>query len=707
MSVAKMSKVTLVGLRDEQIEIVSYLANVGALQIEENKRRDEDFKELAKRQTQEKKNDLKDLHYYSEIRSGLRENNLLKHSVEFIPPRDADNLTMASWTQDKSETELRDYFFERMNTFALADADIIGGTEELSDEALIRLKQTSQSFNVKAEQEPLTTLAENYTNLLDSIIKKANSLSNGEGGPKDGEVSNNDYLEAAFEQKDIISQAVKFINLQDKIEDRQQKIRAINENIFALEAGDYESLSEELSGVNLEETPEEKAEYLLKFTDRITQLEAEITGLETDLLEPASYWHKFETLHDFYEIQANKLREMGKFSYSDYLFVLNAYIPYALAADFVSDIEAKYAVSCELVEAGVEEDYPILLQNNALVRPFESVIEMYSMPKPGYDLDPSALTGIFYVFFFGMMLGDVGYGALLAIACGVALWGLKVKGGSRSLISMLFGSGLVAIPFGFMFGSFFGNLLTQVTDGAVNFDPILFSPLEEPVLMMAMSIGFGFVHLFAGVFLEMFIKIKRGNWYQAVFKDLPWFFIIVGLLLWALLGQDWGIWLVIGALSVLILLGGQKKGKNIFAGIFSGVANLVDVTDWLSDALSYTRILALSLSTSVIAMVVNILAMIVGYNGIFQIIFFVVIMIFGHILNLVISGLSGYVHTLRLQFVEFFGKFYTGGGSKFQPLNYESKYTRVTDIEDEQQKIATGAFKRVKPELVQVTEDEL
>ena len=82
-------------------------------------------------------------------------------------------------------------------------------------------------------------------------------------------------------------------------------------------------------------------------------------------------------------------------------------------------------------------------------------------------------------------------------------------------------------------------------------------------------------------------------------------------------------------------------------------------------------------------------------------------MIFGHILNLVISGLSGYVHTLRLQFVEFFGKFYTGGGSKFQPLNYESKYTRVTDIEDEQQKIATGAFKRVKPELVQVTEDEL
>ncbi len=704
MSLAKMSKLTLMGLRDEQIEVVSYIANVGALQIEKNDNREDSFKEHHEEYLNEKREKLKELHYYSEVREDLKENNLLRHNVDFLPSKDADSVTMATWTQDRSEEELKSYFFSRMNTFALADTDIINTSKELSDEMYKKLREESKSFNVRAEIEPLTDLAENYMHLLDSIIDKAKKITEAKGSGL-LEVSGDAYLEAAFKQEEIISQAVEFINIENKIEDRVHKIRDIEENIVSLNSGDYVSSSDELSGVNNPESEEETNRLLEKFNNRITSLKNEIDALEEDLKEPAKRWEDFVVLHDFYEIQISKLSEMKKFSYSDYLFVLDAYVPSALVDEFIEDIELKYNVTCQLREASTdEEDYPVLLQNNSFARPFQSVIEMYSMPRPGFDIDPTALTGIFYAFFFGMMLGDVGYGLVLVIATGIAL--LKMKGGANSLISMLFFSGIVAIPFGFAFGSFFGNAVSEITNGALNFEPLLFSPLDDPISMMIMSIGFGMVHLFAGVFIDIYVKVKRGNWYQAVFKQLPWFFVILGLVL-LVLGQSWGMWVSVAALVVLVLFGGQKKGTNIFMGVISGLGGLTDVTDWLSNALSYTRILALSLSTSVIAMVVNILAMIVGYNGPIQFVIFVVIMIFGHVLNLAISGLSGYVHTLRLQFVEFYGQFYTGGGVEFKPLNYQSKFTRTVEVEDGQDKILNGDFKKLKPAFKQVTEEEL
>lgn len=744
MSVARMSRVSIVGLKDDLLDVLSHLTKLGVLQIEVDESIQEKFAGVKADKSEEKIKNLNSLSFYREIADELEIHDL-------IDVNDLENVSAEDAAKDEIENkeeadQVNEYFFGRMFEFAEADKSI---HDEISEsDNLENFKSNKSKFNPEVESQNLSRLLSAYVNLLEELIPVAKKKADAKKGlfSTKRKLNKAEYFAVVDKQEEIMRKAQIFLADMQRVIDRKEKIRDIAEHTEELRDR-IQEISAELSELNsdlqkdetlailagkqtevsneaeLLSKNDEQAETEISLVDKINllveerkkseirisdnqedikKLDAEIEKIDAALTASSADYAEYEIIHDFYEVQLKKLRAIEKCEYTDYLFTINSYAPAALSAKLKEELESNYQIFVDVQEVETDEDYPILLQNNKFARSFQTLVDMYALPKPGYDIDPTFWSAVFYVILFGMMLGDVGYGALLAIACAVGLYKFKVEGNTKKTMGMLMLSGIVSIPFGFLFGGFFGDLLPTVTNNAIDFKPLLFNPMEEPIAMLLLSMGVGIIHLFAGMAIDIYIKTKRGDWKTGFFKVAPWYFIVVGLIMW-IAKVSAGKYVALAGLAVLLLLGDQST-KNPIKRIFSGIASLTDITSWLSDALSYSRILALALSTSVIAMVVNILAMLVGYKGITAIIF-VVILIFGHILDLALSGLSSYVHTIRLQYVEFFGKFYEGGGRPFEPLDYESKFTKINEIEDEQEKIKNGEFTKLHAEFHPASKD--
>lgn len=241
--------------------------------------------------------------------------------------------------------------------------------------------------------------------------------------------------------------------------------------------------------------------------------------------------------------------------------------------------------------------------------------------------------------------------------------------------------GISTAFWGFMFGTFFGDVVGVVASTYFGSDfalkPLWFDPVSDPLTMLVVSFVVGFIHILAGLALKGYMMIKRGNWLDALFDVGFWMILLIGLPM-LILG---GAFTVIGAVfaiggAVGLIATQGRSEQNIFKKIASGVMSLYDVINYLADILSYSRILALGLSTGVIGSVFNKLGSL-GGSGLISAILFVIVFILGHVLNFALCALGSYVHASRLQFIEFFGKFYEAGGRKFNALGVEGKYTDI------------------------------
>lgn len=738
MSVARMSRVSIVGLKDDLLDVLSHLTKLGVLQIEVDESIQEEFARINALKSDEKIKNLSSLSFYREIADELEVHDLI--STDNLENVSAEDAAKAEIENKEEAEQVNEYFFGRM--FEFAEADKIIHAEIPASDKLESFKSNKTKFNPEVESQNLSRLLSAYVELLEELIPVAKKKAEVK---KDlfttkRKLSKAEYFAVVDKQEDIMRRAQVFLADMQRVADRKEKIRDIEEHNQELQAR-IQAINTELSDINSDLEKDEsltvligkqkensaennsiskddlKAEPEISLVDKINllveerknseasisenqedikKLDDQIEEIDAKLNSTSAEYDEYEVIHDFYEVQLKKLRAIEKCEYTDYLFTINSYSPTALSTNLKEELESNYQIFVDIQDVETDEDYPILLQNNKFARSFQSLVDMYALPKPGYDIDPTFWASVFYVILFGMMLGDVGYGALMAIMCAIGLFKFKVEGNTKKTMGMLMLSGIVSIPFGFLFGGFFGDLLPTITNNAVEFKPLLFNPMEEPIAMLILSMGVGVIHLFAGMAIDIYIKTKRGDWKTGFFKVAPWYLIVVGLILWVT-NISVGKYLALTGLIVLLLLGDQST-KNPFKRIFSGIASLTDITSWLSDILSYSRILALGLSTSVIAMVVNILAMLIGYKGITAILF-VVILIFGHVLDLALSGLSSYVHTIRLQYVEFFGKFYEGGGRPFEPLDYASKFTKINEIEEEQDKIKNGEFAKMHAEF--------
>ena len=319
-------------------------------------------------------------------------------------------------------------------------------------------------------------------------------------------------------------------------------------------------------------------------------------------------------------------------------------------------------------------DVPVKLKNNWLTRPLNMVTEMYSLPA--YDgVDPNPLMAPFFIVFYGMMLADMGYGLLMMIVSVWALKTLRPKGATMRYMTPLIGlCGLSTFIWGALTGGFFGDFLTQLVKLTTGGDfalPALFSPLDDAVPVLIGSLVLGIIQIFLGMGVSMYRQIKRGEVMAALCNEGAWYlvFLLAGVAVVAGLPLK-PVLIAIGVLLVLTQSYGKKGVMGKVFGIFGSLYN--NITGYFSDILSYSRLMALMLAGAVVAQVFNQLGAMTG-----NVIVFIVVAAIGNALNFALNLLGCYVHDMRLQCLEFFGRFYADGGKAFQPLDANTRYVDI------------------------------
>ena len=337
----------------------------------------------------------------------------------------------------------------------------------------------------------------------------------------------------------------------------------------------------------------------------------------------------------------------------------------------------------ELTDPDPEEypQVPVKLKNSVFSRCMNVVTEMYSLPA--YDgTDPNPLMAPFFILFFGIMMADAAYGLLMIFGTLFVLKKAKPREGTRNFMELVFWCGVSTTIVGLMTGGFLGDFIPQlikiINPESTFAMPALFTPLDDTVAIMLGSLVLGLIQVITGMTVSVVNKIRSGDFIDALFNEITWWIILAGVALAIFgIGTVGGVPIPLTVGGLMLVFGGTRNAKG-----FGKVASLVGlvyngVTGFFSDILSYVRLMALMLSGSVIASVFNTLGATFG-----NVILFVIVALIGNALNLALNLLGCYVHDLRLQCLEFFGRFYKEGGKPYKPLAIQTKYVDV--IKEEQ-----------------------
>ena len=429
--------------------------------------------------------------------------------------------------------------------------------------------------------------------------------------------------------------------------------------------------------------PVKKVERLL---EKDKELEEKREAAKKQIAEYAKYRSNICDTSDYFIMRSEKYKVISGMDQTKHVFVLTGYVPEPDCEKLRTLCERCSECVVEFSDAG--DDAPVKLKNNAFAEPAESIVTMYSPPSKD-DVDPTPLLAFFFYFFFGMMFSDAGYGLLMVIACSAAIAIFKPDRNMRNNLRLFRNCGVATIIWGLVFGSIFGDapavIYNLITGGNITMAQLLPWPTldtqKDALMIMIMSIGLGLVHILVGMACKFYVCFRKKKYAEAFFDTGLWMLLLVGIAVLAAglaLGQTLvyiGAGIALACAVGLILTQGRSK-KGSFGKRIGGVASLYDITSYVSDLLSYSRLLALGLTTGVMAQVFNMLSTLMGRN-VFGIIFIIVIFIAGHAITIGLNALGSYVHTMRLQYVEMFSKFYEGGGKPFTPFETNSKHVKT------------------------------
>ncbi len=413
------------------------------------------------------------------------------------------------------------------------------------------------------------------------------------------------------------------------------------------------------------------AEAITGLRRRLQYLEEEKVAVKAQAEQLLVHRPLLMAYYDFLQNELTKQEAMANLARTEAAFYLEGWIPVPALPDLTTALEEQTGTAVLAVrDPKPEEKLPILLDNQGPAEAYEVVTRLYGSPSKN-DLDPTPLMAPFFFTCFGICLSDVCYGIVLSLVAFVMNRRLKLAGMGRQLVNLLFWGGISAIIFGVLMGGWFGDLIP--------IKPLWFNPLDDPMRMLIFSFVVGIIQIYFGMAIQAYRNIKDGKPWDALFDQGGWYLFLNGLILMIVLKGPIGKWAAIGGALVLILTQGRSQ-KNPIRKLLSGLLSLYNVTGFLSDVLSYSRLLALGLATGVIASAVNTMGGLLGGN-IIGIPAMVILLAGGHIFNLVISTLSSYVHTSRLQYIEFFSKFFEGGGKAFKPFQIKTKFVDVEERE--------------------------
>ena len=371
--------------------------------------------------------------------------------------------------------------------------------------------------------------------------------------------------------------------------------------------------------------------------------------------------------------EISKAQAADRLVHSEKTFCLGGWVP----CEDVGKLEALLSGFCcawELTDPAPEEYpfVPVKLKNNKLTWPLNMVTEMYSLPAYA-GVDPNPLMAPFFILFYGIMMADMGYGLLMILASIIITKKSRPKGTSGQMFGLMFSCGISTFLMGALTGGFFGDFLPQLV-GIIDPDttfkalPSLFTPLDDTITILIGAMALGFVQIVTGMAISFVEKIKKGQIMDAIWEELTWWVVFAGIACMALGVTN--IVLYVGLAMVVVGSGWSAKGFGKVTAIFGSVYN--HVTGYFGDILSYSRLMTLMLAGSVIASVFNTLGAIPG-----NVVIFLIISALGNGLNFALNLLSCYVHDLRLQCLEYFGKFYQDGGKPFEPLAINTKYVDI------------------------------
>ena len=322
-------------------------------------------------------------------------------------------------------------------------------------------------------------------------------------------------------------------------------------------------------------------------------------------------------------------------------------------------------------------DVPVRLKNNRLTSALNMVTEMYSLPSYA-NVDPNPLMAFFFILFYGIMMADMGYGLLMFIAGVLITKKYAPKGTGGHMFNLMIWGGISTFIMGVLTGGFFGDFIPKLV-GMINPDAVSrlpallidppIKPLDDTIRILIGAMALGIVHLITGMVISVVIKARRKEYMSILWNEVTWWIVLAGLALKLL--NVTSIPLIIG--GAMVVVGAGWEEKNIFKKLLAVLVSLYNnVTGWLGDILSYSRLMALMLAGSVIAQVFNTLGQLPG-----NVIAFLVIALVGNALNFALNLLGCYVHDLRLQCLEFFNKFYEDGGKPFRPMEINTKYVDI------------------------------
>ena len=662
MSIVAMKKLRLIGVRSQQEKILRELMLLGCVQINEPDELPENLKEKLRRsgvdlndsrQKQTKlQSALEVLNEYSKEKKGL-----------LSPLPEVELNTLLDESALPADLEIADQILAlkaKINGLDIEESRMLA-----SREALLPW----ESLSLPLEKVNTRTCEVNF-----GIFPLAQNLD---------EARQEMYLAAAESElievfADKNTRYCLVVAMKDRMDKALQTLRMhgwSNVNLSGYNGTAKENISEiDSSLIALGEERKALAAEIVSWSDKRFDLQLGVDTLSNIISS---------------EVDASKLLNTeSTFTFSGWITKPNE--------KELEQVLRKYDCAWETADPLPEEypKVPVKLKNNAFTSPFNMVTEMYSMPAYN-GLDPNPWIAPFFALFFGIMYGDMAYGLILLIAGLLIKFKAKPKGGMKNMSGLLIIGGTSTAIIGFFTGGFFGDLIPQigkwfgkswvfpfhmgsVTLGGLTIEfPFDLIVGNNPLYLLVFAICLGVIHLAVGVGLGMYLKIKDGEWADALLNDLSWWVMFIGVGL-MVLGFGKAV-LFIGIAMMVIGVFVTNKGIKRITGLFGAIYN--GATGYLGDFLSYSRLMALMLAGAVIASVFNQLGSLGNANGMTFVgtLLFIVVFIIGHALNFALNLIGCFVHTLRLQFLEFFGKWYRDGGKKFRPLAVQSKYVNVKE----------------------------
>lgn len=665
MAIIPIIKINIISLKKHEKRILDWLQDAGVAQIELTREADDDTGEGA----ESKDNDSAG----SEIDYDLAGIDFALKYLNSHKPEEKKTL-WEKLAPDKIRASK-----EKIKKLA-KDFDFRKLTEQVQNIENDINKEKNETLKLKGEKKVLRPWQKFETAQDETETKSTKTISGMVGlGDKDGLVHELDkqVKESQFE---TISQDEK--NCYFKIYYKKNGENALGETLN----------KHKVEMVELPYSEMTASEALSKVEAGIKNSESKLLELEKKTTDLAKDYKKLQVVYDFLTWEKEKQEAREKFLATEKVFMAEAWVEKEKREEIdkaLLKLTKNNVLIRELEMPKNPEEVPVVIRNHAALSPFESVTGIYGMPKTN-EIDPTPFLAPFFILFFAICLSDAGYGIILALFSLVAIKVMKVPRENQKLFRLLIYGGIVTFIVGVLFGGWFGIELDKLGDGWIKSLLLTFKivdPIKNPIAIMLLAFALGILQVLTGIGVKMLWQFRQKNYWAGILDSGLWIVFIISLLTWVLNGQvihsdSLGSifkWVTLILMAGLILTQGRTE-KNPLLKLGSGVMSLYGLVGYLSDVLSYSRLLALGLATGIIALVVNLIALILKdmMPGVIGWIIAILILIGGHLFNLAINALGSFIHSGRLQFVEFFPKFMEGGGSRFRPLKRESKYVEVT-----------------------------